>query len=586
LAGVAIFFYFKIIMVKMKWNLVDSLRKESSLQQLAVNSIIKILLINRGIESENKANEFLFPDFERDIYSPFLFSQMEKVVERIKIASEKKEKVVIFGDYDADGITSAVILKQALEDLSIETSVYIPDKKNEGYGLNLLAISKLKKENISLIITVDCGITGIKEVELAKKLGMDVIITDHHHVPEKTPQAFAIINPHQKNSGYPFADLAGVGVAFKVAQAIYEKLMPEKKEQTKWMLDLVAIGTVADCVPLIGENRIIVKYGLLVLAKTRRAGLRELFSVGKIVIDENNIPDTQKISFYIAPRINAAGRINHANLAYDLIVADSKIKARNFALELEANNCERQKITEQVAGEIRILAENSFADKKFIFAQGEHFSIGVVGLVAGKISTQYNKPVAIFQKNEKESKGSLRSIPQINIIEILEKCSDLLLKYGGHSQAAGVSVENKKMEALYEKMNMLIEKELLDKDMTPAINIDTEIFSKDIDFDLLDALEKMQPFGEGNPQPLFLMKQLEILEIKTVGSTKKHFKLFLKPKDQSPKIFEAIIFNGWEKMEKIVNGDIIDMVFSLQRDQWNGNNKISLVIEDFNLSKI
>jgi single-stranded-DNA-specific exonuclease len=564
-----------------KWSMREIPEISKDLESSAFNKIIKSLISLRGVESEKDAIKFFDPDYDRDIFDPFLFCQMEKVVERIKKTKEQKEKVAIFGDYDADGITSSVILKQTFDDLGLESFVYIPDKKKEGYGLNLLAIEKFKEQGVSLIITVDCGITGVSEVEKAKSFGIDVIITDHHHIPENIPEAFAIINPHQKDCGYPFADLAGVGVAFKVACAVYSRLMPEKKEQTKWMLDLVAIGTVADCVPLISENRIFVRYGLLVLAKTRRVGLLELFSVGRILIDENNIPDTKKISFYVAPRINAAGRIDHANLAYDLISENNQVKARNFALELEDSNSQRQKITEQVVKDVKILAENYFADKKFIFATSEHFPIGIVGLVAGKIAGQYNKPVAIFQKNEFESKGSFRSIPQINIIEIIEKCKELLLRYGGHSQAAGVSVENDKMESFYEKMNDLIEKELAGKDMTPLIIVDTEISAVDIEFGLLEGLEKMQPFGEGNLEPLFLMKKVEVLEVRVLGNGKKHLKLFLKPSDGSPKIFEAVAFNSYDKMEKVAAGNIIDIVFSLGRDQWNGNNKIQLILEDF-----
>lgn len=546
-----------------------------------MHPIVSGLLRDRGFLTKEDQEAFLRPDYDRDMPDPFLFLEMEKAVKRIRRAREKNERVAIFGDYDADGVTSSVILRQTLEEFDIETVVYIPDKKKEGYGLNVQAVAQLKEQGVSLIITVDCGITGVDEVKKAKALGVDVIITDHHHVPETLPKAFAIINPHIEGCGYPFADLAGVGVAFKLAQAIYMKLMPDKIEQTKWLLDLVAIGTVADCVPLIGENRLIVKYGLIVLSKTRRIGLKELFFVGKIAVDAANLPDSKKISFYIAPRINAAGRMDHANLAYELISEAEPAKARLLALELEASNTERQKITEQVVQEVKVLAENSFKDKKFIFAQGEHFPIGVVGLVAGKIAQQYNKPVAIVQKGEQESKGSLRSIPQVNIIETIGQCADLLVRFGGHAQAAGITVANDKAQAFYEKMDVIIAKALNGQNMSPFIEIDREIKAKDIDFSLLDGLEMMRPFGEGNREPVFIMKNVEILSMKMMGNGNRHVKFILKGSETGLRTIEAVAFGGYEKAKGISSGDRIDVVFCVQRNDWNGNTSIQLMLEDF-----
>ncbi|EKE16291.1 MAG: hypothetical protein ACD_11C00021G0020 [uncultured bacterium] len=545
-----------------------------------IHPVVFNLLSRRGLKNSEEMNNFISPSYERDVFDPFLFSDMKKVIERIKKSKDEKEKICIFGDYDADGITSAIIIKETLELLGLFADIYIPDKKTEGYGMNIAAIEKFAKDEVKLIITVDCGITNVKEVERANELGMDVIITDHHHIPENLPEAYAIINPKMKNSNYPFLELAGVGVAFKVAQAIFEKLLPGKKEQTKWMLDLVAIGTIADCVPLVGENRLFVKYGLLVLSKTKRIGLRELFNVGRMKIDENNVPSERNVSFHIAPRINAAGRINHANLAYNLIVENSVVKARDFALELESHNSSRQKITETIVNEVKILAENMFKDKKFIFAVGENFSIGVVGLVAGKIAQQFNKPTAVIQKGEKESKGSFRSIPQIDIIEIISRCGDLLHKYGGHSQAAGITIANENLEAFYEKMNLEIEKELVGKDISPELEIEAEIKSQDIDFSLTDFLEKIKPFGVGNPEPIFSMNNLTVEDIRTVGSGEKHLKLSLRSQDNDQKIFDTIGFYMTESFAHVKRGDVVDVAFNLQKDEWNGNKKTQLLLVD------
>ncbi|MDD5397156.1 MAG: single-stranded-DNA-specific exonuclease RecJ [Candidatus Moranbacteria bacterium] len=567
-----------------KWSLND-LHEIPSSFSLAVHPLVAQLLLSRGLKTEKEIEQFVAPNYQTDSPDPFAFDDMEKVVARIKKARDNHEKVVIFGDYDADGITSSAILKETFDCLGIEAIVHIPDKKTEGYGMNIAAIEMFSQQNVKMIITVDCAITNVAEVEKANSLGIDVIITDHHHVPENLPKAHAIINPHAKNAErYPFKDLAGVGVAFKVVQAIFQRLLPEKIEQTKWMLDLVAIGTIADCVPLVGENRLLVKYGLVVLSKTRRTGLTELFSVGRIMIDENVSPDTKKVSFYIAPRINAAGRINHAYLAYNLIMEKNPVLARDFALELEASNSERQKITQTVVDEVKILAENLYKDKKFIFAVGEHFPIGVVGLVAGKVVQQFNKPTAIIQKEETVSKGSFRSIPQINIIETIEECKELLIKFGGHSQAAGISVANENLEKFYEKMDALISKKLEGIDLAPEIKVDGEVKTDEIDFDLIEDLEKLKPFGQNNEEPVFMVKNLIVREKRTIGSGEKHIKLYFSPADGSPKVFEAVSFNGYEKFKHVVEGNNVDILCNLQKDEWNGNKKIQLMLIDLKIA--
>ncbi|PIU08918.1 MAG: single-stranded-DNA-specific exonuclease RecJ [Candidatus Moranbacteria bacterium CG_4_8_14_3_um_filter_34_16] len=535
------------------------------------------LLKHRDISEKEEIANFLYPDYERDLSDNSFYLEVEKATERIALAKKNQEKIAIFGDYDADGVSASAVLYETFSILGIKNVIcYIPDRQTEGYGLNKNALKYLSQKEVNLIITVDCGITGFQETKQAKKLGMDVIITDHHYVPEKLPEALTVINPHIPNSNFSFKDLAGVGVSFKLAQALVKKIDPSKGESLKWILDLVAIGTIADCVPLVGENRVLVKYGLIVLSKTKRSGLLEMFKVGRIDVSENNIPNTQTVSFQIAPRINAAGRMDHANVAYNLLIEKTAILARDMALELEIRNQERQKITAEIAREVEILATNSFKEKKFIFAMSEHWSVGILGLVAGKIMEKFQKPCALFQVQADQLVGSFRSIPQVNIIQLIEKCSDLLIKFGGHSQAAGVSLKKENVEKFYSKMNELIEKEIFGKDIRHFVEIDYQIQPEEIDWNLMNEIKLMEPFGVGNKEPIFLAEKMIVVDCKIVGNGQKHLKLSLRGENKSPKIFDAIGFSLAEKFPHLKKNDKIDIVFNLEEDEWNGNKKMQL----------
>lgn len=547
--------------------------------------IISELLKNRKIEKENEIRDFFEFNYD-NLTNPMEISGMEKAVARIALAKEKKEKIFIFGDYDADGVTAAVLIFETLENLDFQNIfAYIPDRQLEGYGLNKKAVEYIKNQGGNLIITVDCGISNFEEIEIARKQGIDVIITDHHSIPEKIPEALAIINPNIPDSGFKSNDLAGVGVAFKLAQALYKKLDENNVDQLKWMLDIVGIGTIADCVPLLFENRILARYGLLVLSKTRRVGLQEMFKVGRISIDENNIPDAHKVAFQIAPRINAAGRMDHASVSYNLLMEKDRAEARRLALEVESKNQERQKITAEIFREVKIMAENAFRDRNLIFAENEHWPIGVLGLVAGKITEEFKKPSIILQKQEKEYTGSLRSIPEVNIINILREFPELMTKFGGHAQAAGVTVSRENMPEFYEKLSQAVEEKLKNKKAGSVLEIDLEITAEDINWDLADWLKKMEPFGVGNPEPVFLAKNMEILESRIVGNGSKHFKLSLKGSGSSPKIFDSIGFGLVEKFPDLKNGDKIDIVFNLKEDNWNGNKKMQLNLIDLKIAK-
>lgn len=549
-----------------------------------VHPVIQKLLSLRGIVDEDDQRRFFQPDYARGLHDPFLFVNMQKLVNRVRQAQEKGERIGVFGDYDVDGVTSSVLLRETLLAVGLEVSVYIPDKNTEGHGLHVNALDAFEKEGVTVVMTVDCGMTNFDEVAEANRRGMDVIIVDHHHVPPIPPEAFAIINPKMPQEEYPFKELCGAGTVFKVSQALYRTFLPEKEEQLKWLLDVAATGTVADCMPLIGENRVIVKYGLIVLSKTRRIGFQEMFTVGRVPIDENRVPDARAIGFQIGPRINAAGRMAHARMAHDLLMETDREKARGLASEIEALNDARRKISKDTTDLVREVAENEYADKKFIFAVDERYPFGIVGLVAGRIAHEFNKPTAVLQRGETESQGSFRSIPSVNIIEAIEQCSDLLVKFGGHAQAAGLTIKNEYLDIFYEKLNGIIDRQLEGVVVEPELWIDMKLSPYHVTPQLVSEIRKFAPFGEGNREPVFLVEDLEVEHVRAVGSDGKHLKLLLRPQvGGALKAFDAIGFNLGERFADIAPGHRVDAVFQLDENTWNGNTTLQLKLEDMRL---
>ncbi|HLC95157.1 MAG TPA: single-stranded-DNA-specific exonuclease RecJ, partial [Patescibacteria group bacterium] len=489
--------------------------------------ITEALLTARGYTDVSARECFLFPQFDRDLHDPFLFSHMERVVERIGLAKTKNELIGVFGDFDADGITSSVIIREALTMLDITTVVYIPEKLSEGHGFSRQAIDFFEQAGVTLILTLDCGMNSHAEIAEAKKRGMECIVIDHHHTPEILPEAYAIVNPKLPNETYPFQELCGAGTSFKVAQALCMRYVPDQLDQLKWLLDIVAIGTVADVMPLVGENRTIVKYGLIVLGKTRHVGLQEMLAVGNIKIDDNMQPDVRMIGFQIAPRINAASRMAHALLAHNLLMEKDQAHARILALELDEHNVARQKISTAMTDEVRMIAKEKYKDKKFIFAAEKHFPYGIVGLVAGRIANEFHKPTCVLTKGEETSQGSFRSIPELNIIEAITACSDLLVKFGGHAQAAGMTIQNEYLEKFYKKFNTLVEKQLATVSTEPELWVDMCLTPEHITPQLFRDISLFAPFGEGNPEPVFALENMRIVEMRLVGNGNKHVKLKL-----------------------------------------------------------
>ncbi|MEA1926113.1 MAG: single-stranded-DNA-specific exonuclease RecJ [Patescibacteria group bacterium] len=542
------------------------------------------LLLIRGIKTKKQKRSFFVADYEKDSHDPFLMFDMDKAVNRLLQAIKNKETVCVFGDYDADGVTASVMLLDFFQQININTISYIPDRNKEGYGLNNKAIDYIKKKGASLIITVDCGISNEKEVDYASKLEIDSIILDHHHVPSAIPRAIAVVDPKRNGDAYPDKNLAGVGVAFKFIQAVASKISKYDKQQLKWFLDIVAIGTIADCVPLIGENRMLAKYGLLVLSKTKRVGLRQLFHVGRIAISESRVPSAEVISFQIAPRINAAGRMDHASIAQELLLckAAEESTARLLALDLEDKNNHRQKVTKEVVRQVRKQYLGGKKPHNIIIATSPHWELGIVGLASGKITEEFRKPSILLKEFDEYFKGSGRSVRGFNLIEALERQKDLLVKYGGHPRAAGFEITKQNFELFTE--NIQCDADSLPKDLfVKQITIDLDLSINELNLKFLDELDQFGPFGEKNRCPLFLTSNLRIIRKRTVGNGEAHLKLICADNDDSNTIVEAIGFGIAKDYQSLSEGDKINLVYRLERNIWNGKESIQARIEDIEL---
>ncbi|HPI67121.1 MAG TPA: single-stranded-DNA-specific exonuclease RecJ [bacterium] len=559
----------------------------------AYGGIILQLLYDRGLDTEEKIEEFFKPDFTQDLHDPFLFKDMKIAVERIKQAIAKQEKILIYGDYDADGVIATVVVEKSLKKLGAKyVAIYIPHRDIEGYGLNNLVVQKIIADKIDLVITVDCGITNLEAIAELKKNKIDTIITDHHLAGEKLPEALAILDCSLQNEPYPFKKLAGVGVAYKLSQALF--LSAENPEQylafEKWLLDLVAIGTIGDVSPILGENRTLVSYGLKVLNKTPRKGLQELIRVSSLSNGDElkDLPlgsilydlDVRNISFQLVPRINAAGRIDHANLAYNLLTTEDELEAIALARDIQEKNLERQKIAEQMLMEVEESLKTLDDKEKIIIIFNKNWLHGLLGLVAGKLKDKYNRPIILFTLNNGIMAGSGRSIKEFNITEALGQCSEFLERFGGHSQACGLGIKGEaNYQKFVEKIKKLASEKLKDVELIPTLEIDAEVNLKDLDWQLIDDLKKFEPFAEANPAPLFLVKNLEIVDMTTVGKEGKHLRFQLK---QNNLIRKAISFGTaleWGSQIKV--GDIIDAVLELGVNEWNGSRELQLKVIDF-----
>ena len=521
--------------------------------------------------TDKEIQVFLNPT-RKDFHNPFDLPDMEKAVDRILTAIKNKEKIVIYGDYDADGITSTTILKRFFGDRGIDVGTYIPNRLNEGYGLNEEAIREIASKKYDLMITVDCGITAVKEIELAKGLGIDVIITDHHEVPEELPKAIAVVDAKRKDNKYPFSGLAGCGVAFKLTQALSIKLELNENEWLKY-IDIACIGTISDIVPLIDENRVIAKLGLMLVEVTRNIGLKTLINM----IGVKKI-DSTFVSFGISPRINACGRMGHQEEALKLFLTNDPIEARNLAIKLEEYNRQRQDIEKKIYNEaLELISKEKNEPCVVLGKEGWHH--GVIGIVSSKVTDIIYKPSILVCFEGEDSKGSGRSIPGFNLHKAVYNCKNYLTACGGHSMAIGLSLKTKDFEP-FKKAIIEYAKSKNIENLEPELLIDEEINLSDIDISSIDKISLLEPFGESNSMPVVLYKNLKIISIRTL-SEGKHLKLVLMDGNN---YIDAIGFSMGDLVEKYQIGDKVDIVGNISVNRYKDFENVQITLKDMRTS--
>ncbi len=528
------------------------------------------LLYNRGITELIQAEAFL--EIEESLQGdPFLLPDVEKAVARIYHALLGGESIAVYGDFDADGICGTALLTQGLSLLGGKITPYIPHRIKEGYGLNSAALESLHQHGITLIITVDCGISNVAEVEYAQRKGLDVIITDHHSIPHTLPPALAVVNPKRADSAYPFSQLAGVGVAFKLLQRLFQTL--GRDEPLYELLDLVALGTVADMVPLVGENRYLVQRGLEAMRKTCRFGLREMAHIAGLQLADL---DAEHISWALAPRLNAPGRLDCALPSYRLLVTDSPEEAFHLAQDIEQKNTQRQKLTEEFLTKAKEQLSPGGLDSPLLMVGGTDYPQGVTGLIAGKLAGEFYRPAIVFEQGPNISTGSARSIAEFDITAALEQCQDLLLRAGGHPMAAGFSLLTENLIRLQERLFSIAADKLSSVELYPFLNIDVEIPLSSINGETFRLIERFAPFGSGNPLPCFLSPGVKVIECYPVGSESRHLKLKLR---QGSIVWQGIGFDLGNLVAEVTPE--IDIVYNLTIDHWRGESKLALNILDF-----
>lgn len=541
--------------------------------------LVDQLLANRKITDREK---FFNPDFERDSHSPLLLPNMQTALDRIEQALEAGETICVYGDYDADGIPGTALLLKVFAANGVTAIPYIPDREKEGYGLNLPAIDYLKKQGVTLLITVDLGITNKDQAAHAASLGIDVIITDHHHVEvDRLPTtAVAIVHAVLPDSTYPFDGLAGGGVAWKLGQAIAGMTGKPTVAQLKWWFELPAICTVCDMVPVTDENRMIVHYGLKVLQQTRNVGLKALYKASGIKHDEIN---EGTLGFQIGPRINAPGRVDHAAIALELLMTEDPIRAEELAAKIELQNRERQDLLEGIVAEACAMIEKDSLQKEAaIILVGETWAMGLIGLAASRIVERYHRPTLLLGKHtDGIYKGSGRSIETFNLLEGIHSQRELLTSYGGHEKAAGLKVPADKFEEFKTNFIAFAAERLSAEELVPTLKADAEIKPDEITDELVTNLERFRPFGMGNPGPKFVVTPLTIVEARAVGASGDHLKLRFK--EGPPGGLDGIAFRQGARANDLKAGTQVKVFGVLEFNEWNGNQRIQIKVDDIQL---
>lgn len=542
-------------MVPTVWKIPAKVQIKKS-QDWLLNTLAK----NRGLTTRAKLQEFLNPTLNQITNAKL--TDLEKAVDRVKKAIASKEKIIVYSDYDADGICASALVWETLYDIGADIMPYVPHRIKEGYGLSEQAIKKLAKEGVTLIITVDHGVTAIKQIEEAKKLGVDIIVTDHHLIPKFAPKPYAMVHT---------TDLCGAGVAWRFCWEVVSKIHPSYRQVLSQKLELAAIATIADLVPLTGANRAIVKLGLEFLSKTQRPGLRSLMRESSL----NSSVGTYEIGHIIAPRINAMGRIGHGLDSLRLLCAKRQDQAQELAKLLSKTNTKRQDLTTSAIGDaLKMVQDNHLIG----VVANNQWHEGVIGLVASRLVETHHRPMIVISRGQQFSKGSARSIPGFNIVDAIRASSEFLVDAGGHPMAAGFTIETKHIETFTKNINVYASQNLTDDLLTPSVNIECTLDSADINFETLKTLKIFEPYGVGNPQPFFLTRNMVIEDVRAVGQNSKHLKLQVAG-------FEAIGFNMGEKRSSLRPGYLIDLVYTLSENNYNGNKNLQLKIKDFQINR-
>ena len=557
-----------------RWLIPQVLSAKAQTDLQAFPPILRQLLYNRGYADDASARAFLRAE-PRGNTSPFQMIGMQAAVGRLLDALDHQEQIVIYGDYDVDGVTATVLLVQTLQALGIKAHGYIPHRFDEGYGLNNEALSTLKQDGVSLVITVDCGIRSLDEAAHAREIGLDLIISDHHQPSDSIPPAFAVINPKQPGDEYPDKDLAGVGIAYKIAQALLERYKQTGQLtdfKTDILLDLVALGTVADLAPLVGENRTLVRKGLQCIRNTTRQGLFALANVAELQIAKTTATN---IGFVLGPRLNAAGRLDSALAAFDLLSTPDLMKAGQLAQQLELQNHSRQDITRKIQAQAEEMTLAGDPGAFILFAVSPDFNSGVVGLAASRLVETYYRPAIVGQQGEETTRCSCRSIPEFHITEALDKCADLLVRHGGHAAAAGFTVKNENLLELQQRLRTLAKDQLSQSDLRPVLSADMVVPLSDMNSDVLKNMDYLQPTGYGNPEPVFVSRDIQVKASRTVGVDAKHLKLTLSDGNVT---FDAIGFRlGHLKANMPAR---VDVMYTFEINEFNGRTSLQLNLKD------